>query len=206
VPDTTTLVVFATASFVLAVVPGPNVTVIVAQALARGTLAGLAVVLGTQIGVLAMVAVVALGLQAIAGFMAWAFDWVKLAGAAYLIVLGFTMLRASGRLEGPGIEAPGSLWRLVLQGCLVLWSNPKALIFIGAFIPQFVDTAQPALPQVLALGLVFMVVAALTDSAYALLAGRARRAITAARVRFVRRVAGGLLMAGGVWLALARRA
>lgn len=169
--DTTTLITFFTASFILAVVPGPNVTVIIGNALSRGTLAGLVAVAGTQVGVLSMVLVVAVGLDALVSFMGWAFDWVKLLGAAYLVWLGFNMLRSTGQLGGEKEIKPKSHWTLALQGCFVLWSNPKALIFFGAFIPQFVDVGQPTFPQIMALGLIFMFVALITDAAYAVLAG-----------------------------------
>lgn len=204
--DTTTLIAFSTACFILAVVPGPNVTVIIGNALSRGTLAGLAVVAGTQVGVLSMVFVVAIGLETLVSFMGWAFDWIKLLGAAYLIYLGFTMIRSNGQLETETGTKPKSLWRLALQGCLVLWSNPKALIFFGAFIPQFIDVGQPAFPQIIALGLIFMLIAAITDAAYAVLAGSARHALTRTRVKLVSRVSGVILMCGGVWLALQKRA
>ncbi len=205
-PDTASLLAFIAACFVIAVVPGPTVTVIIASALSRGTLAGLAIIAGTQLGLVSMILVVAAGLEALVSFMGWAFDWVKLLGAAYLVWLGIGMLRASGRLQ------PGRPARLkttggyVAQGFLVIWANPKALIFFGAFLPQFVDLSSPTFPQILLLGVLFMVVAGLTDSLYAILAGQARRLITTARVRAVNRVSGMLLIAGGTWLALQKRA
>lgn len=204
--DPATMIAFITACFVLAVVPGPNVTVIIGNALSRGTLAGLAVVGGTQVGVFCMVLVVALGMQALVVFMGWAFDWIKLIGAAYLIWLGINMMRSSGKLGGEAALPPKSPWQLALQGCLVLWSNPKALIFFGAFIPQFIDPSQPAFGQVMVLGAVFMLVATITDGAYAVLAGGARHALTAARVRVVSRVSGLVLICGGLWLAMQKRA
>lgn len=202
-----TLITFVTASFVLAVVPGPTVTVIIANALARGTLAGLAIILGTQLGLITMIAVVALGLQAIIAFMGFAFDWIKLLGAAYLIWLGFNMLRSRGDLAlGAAAPRPRSYGRLVVQGFLVIWSNPKALLFYGAFLPQFVDLSRPTFPQIVVLGVIFMLVASMTDSLYALLAGQARHLLSSARVRIVSRVSGAILMAGGLWLALLKRA
>ena len=78
------------------------------------------------------------------------------------------------------------------------------MVFFGAFIPQFVDMSQDHLPQVALLGVTFMVVAALTDGAYALLAGRVRSFFSARRTRFLSRVSGGVMIGGGVWLALTR--
>lgn len=204
--DLTTLVTFSIACFVLAVVPGPNVTVIIANALSRGTLAGLAVVAGTQVGVFSMIVVVAFGLEAMVSFMGWAFDWIKLLGAAYLIWLGVNMLRSKGELASSEATKSKSLFQLGVQGAMVLWSNPKALIFFGAFIPQFINVQAPAFPQIIVLGLIFMLIATLTDGAYALLAGSARHLLTAARIRIVSKIAGIILVFGGIWLALQKRA
>ncbi len=96
--DLSLLIPYVGACFVLAAVPGPTVTVIVADALLRGTGAGLAIVAGTPAGVLVMTLIVALGMQALVGFMGAAFDWIKLIGAAYLIWLGYKMLRSDGNL------------------------------------------------------------------------------------------------------------
>lgn len=201
-----TLVPYLGACFLLAIVPGPTVTVIVANALARGTGAGLAIVAGTQAGFFVMTLVVALGMQALVAFMGWAFDWIKLVGAAYLIWLGWKMWRSNGDLGSARVEKDKSRMRMAMEGFLVILSNPKALIFLGAFLPQFVDVSQPTFPQVVALGLFFMLVAGSTDAIYAIVAGRARGLLSAARVRFVSRASGLLLMAGGVWLALQKRA
>ena len=136
----TTLIPYLGACFLLAIVPGPTVTVILANSLKGGTLAGLAIIAGTQLGLVTMIVVVALGLEAVMGFMAFAFDWIKLAGAAYLVWLGFNMLRSSGHLGQAAVGPAKSYRRLVLDGFLVIWSNPKALIFLGAFLPQFVTS------------------------------------------------------------------
>lgn len=204
--DLTTLIPYLGACFLLAIVPGPTVTVIVANALARGTGAGLAIVAGTQAGFLVMTLVVALGMQALVAFMGWAFDWIKLIGAAYLVWLGWKMWRSSGELGEARAERTKSRLAMAVEGFLVILSNPKALIFLGAFLPQFVDVTQPTFPQVMILGLFFMLVAGSTDAIYAIIAGRARGLLSAARVRVISRVSGLILMAGGVWLALQKRA
>jgi threonine/homoserine/homoserine lactone efflux protein len=200
-----TLIPYLGACVLLAIVPGPTVTVILANSLRSGTLAGLAIIAGTQLGLVTMILVVGLGLQAVMGFMAFAFDWIKLAGAAYLIWLGFNMLRSKGDL---GVAAAGpakSYRRLMLDGFLVIWSNPKALIFLGAFLPQFVAKEGATFPQVAVLGLLFMLVAGISDSLYAVLGGRARGMLSQARVKILSRVSGAILMVGGVWLALVKQ-
>ncbi len=200
------LAAYLVACLALAIVPGPTVTVIVANSLQRGTAAGLAIIAGTQAGVLLMTLVVALGMQALIAFMGWAFDWIKLIGAAYLIWLGYKMLRSDGRLGTAVAEKTKSNFGIAVEGFLVLLSNPKMLIFLGAFLPQFVVPTQPTFPQVMVLGLIFMAIAGATDCVYAVVAGRARGLLSAVRVRLVSRVSGVILMLGGVWLALQKRA
>jgi threonine/homoserine/homoserine lactone efflux protein len=204
--DLATLLPYLGACFLLAIVPGPTVTVIIANALARGTGAGLAIVAGTQAGFFIMTLVVALGMQALVAFMGWAFDWIKLGGAAYLVWLGWKMWRSNGEIGAGAIDTDRSRWSVALQGFLVILSNPKVLIFLGAFLPQFVDINQPTFPQVMILGVFFMLVAGSTDAIYAIIAGRARGLLSAARVQLVSRASGLLLMAGAIWLATMKRA
>jgi threonine/homoserine/homoserine lactone efflux protein len=90
------------------------------------------------------------------------------------------------------------------QGFLVLMSNPKALLLFGAFIPQFVDPNGNYVGQVVLLGVTAMAVAGASDTAYALLTGRARALLSPRRIRIVSRVSGGFLIGGGLWLAFAR--
>jgi len=202
----TTFFAYSAACLLLAIVPGPTVTVIIASSLARGTKAGLMNILGTQIGMLSMMIVVAFGLEAVVSFMGWAFDWIKLAGAAYLIWIGINMLRSDGHL-GEGRATPERTpLQDAMRGFLVIWSNPKALIFLGALLPQFVDKTQPTFFQIILLGLIFMAIASTTDSMYAILAGRMRHLLTAARVKLVSRLSGAVLICGGLWLSLLKRA
>lgn len=196
---------YIAACFLFSIVPGPSVTVVVANSLSGGTRAGFFTVLGTEISMLSMVTIVALGLEAVMAVVAGAFEIIKLAGAAYLVWIGWKMFTASGRLE---LHAAGDrlpLGRYIWQGALVNWSNPKTLLFLGAFLPQFVDLSRPAFGQIMVLGLIVMAVATATDMFYALLAGRARQLLTIARVRMMNRVSGVILMLGGVWLALQKR-
>ena len=132
------------------------------------------------------------------------FDWVRLAGAAYLVWLGIKLIRSP--VEGVGSDAPPPPPRggFFLQGLLVSLSNPKVLVFFGAFIPQFVDMSRDHASQVALLGVTFMVIAAITDGLYALLAGRARSFFSARRTRLLSRVSGGFMIGGGIWLALTR--
>jgi len=204
-----TYITFVLACIVLVIVPGPNVTVIIANSLRLGVRAGLASVAGTQLGIFVVLMVLAAGLQVIVAQLALVFDWIRLVGAAYLVWLGIRLLRSSGRLGDPdgghGLPKGSSDWACFWQGCIVFLANPKALLFFGAFIPQFVDPAGNAFWQTIFLGLTFMAVAAIFDSVYAIAAGGARGWLTRSRVKAVERVSGLCMIGGGVWLALARR-
>lgn len=197
------LIAFAVASFFIVVVPGPTVTVIVANSLRDGAKAGFLNVAGTQAGLAVMIVIVALGLETVVALMAEWFFIVKLIGAAYLIWLGIKLWRSDGDIGGADTRKPrmGYFW----QGVVVILTNPKILVLFGAFIPQFVDPAGSAFWQTLTLGGIFMVVATVFDSLYVLLASRAGKALTQARVRLVEKVSGTLLIAGGVWMATLRR-
>lgn len=202
--DPSIIITLFLASAVVAIVPGPNVSLIVANALRKGTRAGLANVAGTQLGVLTMIGVLALGLEAVVAFMGEAFVYLKLAGAAYLVYLGYKLLRSDGTVATRA-GSSRSLTGYVVQGFLVLWSNPKALLFFGAFIPPFVNPAYDTSLQVMVYGGVFMVTATVLDSGYAILAGRAGRLLTRQRVRIAEKIGGSVLIAGGLGLALTRR-
>src|SRR3569623_2339051 len=119
-----TLIPYLGACAILAIVPGPTVTVILANSLRSGPLAGLSIIAGTQLGLVTMIVVVALGLQAVMGFMAFAFDWIKLAGGAYLVWLGFNMLMSKGELGTAAAGTDKSYRRLMLDGFITIWSNP----------------------------------------------------------------------------------
>lgn len=197
------LLTFALASALIVVVPGPTVTVIVANSLRHGAAAGLWNVAGTQAGLAIMVAVLAFGFAAVVAVVGEAFFWLKLAGAAYLVWLGVKLLRGDGRLaEGGRARANGSFF---WQGFFVIWSNPKALFFLGAFLPQFVDPSRDPIAQTALLGATFMTIATLLDGSYALLAGKTGMLLARRNVRLVELFGGTCLIGGGLWLALSRR-
>jgi threonine/homoserine/homoserine lactone efflux protein len=194
---------FIAACVALALLPGPIVTLVIANGLRHGTRAALTNIAGVQAALAIVIGILAIGLTSLMATMGYWFDWVRLAGAAYLIWLGIRLIRQP--VEGVEAEAPppprGGFF---LQGFLVALSNPKLLVFFGAFIPQFVDMNQDHLSQVALLGVTFMVVSGLTDAAYALLAGRVRSFFSGQRTRSLSRVSGGFMIGGGIWLALTR--
>jgi homoserine/homoserine lactone efflux protein len=194
---------FLLATIVITIVPGPAVTMVVANSLTHGTRAGLLNVAGAQLALALLIGVILVGLASIIETMGWWFDWVRLAGAAYLIWIGIKLLRSSGELAESG-RAPAPRGGFFLQGFLVMLSNPKALLFFGAFIPQFVDPRGNYVGQVILLGATAMVVAIFSDGGYAVLSGRARHLLSRRRVQLASRIGGACLIGGGVWLAFAR--
>jgi threonine/homoserine/homoserine lactone efflux protein len=192
---------YVLACIVLVIVPGPTVTLIVANSMRYGARAGMINIAGTQLGLAVMIGLVVVGLASLIETVEWWFDWVRLAGACYLVWLGVRFLRAPETTVQP-VQAPRG--GFFLQGFLVLISNPKALLLFGAFIPQFVDPKGDYVGQVLLLGATAMVVALVFDSAYAVLTGRAAALLAPGRVRLVSRISGLFLIGGGAWLAIAR--
>ena len=196
-------IAYIVACFVIALVPGPTVTVIVANSLAHGSRAGLLNVAGTQLGLALMMAILVVGLSSVIAAMGWLFDWLRWAGAAYLVWLGWKLLRAPEAMvdiQKSSVPKGGFL----LQGFLVLMANPKALLWFGAFIPQFIDPTGNYVGQIVVLGVTAMAVALVSDGAYAVVTGRASAMLSRKRMRLVSRLSGGFLIGGGIWLALTR--
>jgi threonine/homoserine/homoserine lactone efflux protein len=173
-PELHTFVIFAAASAAFLAVPGPSVIYIISRSLAEGRTAGIVSALGIQCGGLVHVTAATIGVSALLASSATAFSIVKYAGAAYLIVLGIRRL-LDGEEHEDGDGAPADRKQLFWQGVLVNSLNPKTALFFLAFLPQFVDPDRGAVaPQVLALGVLFLVLATLSDSTYALVAGSVR--------------------------------
>src|SRR6202158_5072044 len=147
---------FVAACIALALLPGPVVTLVIANGLRHGTRAALTNIAGVQAGLAIVIGIVAIGLTSLMATMGYWFDWVRFAGAAYLVWLGVKLIRAP--VAAVDAQAPppprGGFF---LQGLLVLLSNPKVLVFFGAFIPQFMDMTQDPVSQVTLLGVTFMV-------------------------------------------------
>lgn len=175
-PEPGALAVFVFAALVLLVIPGPAVLYIVAQSISRGRLAGIVSMLGIQVGGLVHVAAAAAGLSALLVRSAVAFNVVKYAGAAYLIYLGLRRFLGREEAAGPGAPPARSLRSLFAQGVVVNVLNPKTALFFFSFLPQFVDVEAGSVAlQIGTLGLVFIMLAMLSDGLYALAAGSAAR-------------------------------
>jgi len=175
VPSSMSLLGFVAAALVLLLIPGPGVLYVVARSLSQGHGAGLVSVLGLSVGALVHVAAATAGLSAILLASATAFATIKALGAGYLIYLGIRTLFSRRPTVGVSASTPRSLYRLFTHGVLVSVLNPKIGIFFLAFLPQFVEPSRGPVPQqVLLLGLIYVALALVTDSAYAILAGNLR--------------------------------
>ncbi|RVT50056.1 LysE family translocator [Rubrivivax albus] len=163
------LAAFATASLVLALTPGPGVLFIVARTLAAGRRAGLAAVAGVAAGNLANAVAASLGLAAVFALWPPAYNGVRWAGGGVLLWMAVQSWRRAG-LEAAA-QAPGGERQDAHQAFWVALLNPKTTLFFAALLPPFLDPAAPAAPQSLALGALFVTIAAATDCGYALAAG-----------------------------------
>jgi threonine/homoserine/homoserine lactone efflux protein len=195
---------FVAATAVLMLIPGPNVALIVANSVAHGTRFGLLTVAGTASGVVVQLALTVLGASAALDFLAAGFDWLRWAGVAYLVWLGIAAWRAPPVDLTQVRSQARSARAIYLRGLLVCLTNPKTLLFCGAFLPQFVAPGADTMHQLVLLAVTFFVVSTVLDSLWALLAGRLR-ALLVARARLRNRVTGGLLIGAGLGLALARK-
>lgn len=209
-PDPTSLTLYIAAAFLLAVTPGPGLFYVAARSLAGGRAEGIASSLGTGLGGMAHVVAGAFGVSALVLASAELFTTFKLAGAAYLVWIGYRTLRAARRdgTTAMGDAAPpvGS-GRAFREGVLVEALNPKTAAFFLAFVPQFVDPAAgPVALQFLVLGAVSVILNTLVDLGIAAGAGRLRRAVARpGLIRRLREASGAAMIALGLGLALARR-
>lgn len=195
---------FLLASLVLAVTPGPGVLYIVTRSLVHGQRGGLVSAAGVALGNLGNMLAAAGGLAALFAVSSLAFAAVRYAGALYLVWLGVQMLRTSDDAASAALPAMASLRRVFRDGFVVALLNPKTAVFFAAFLPQFLSPQAPAMSQAIFLGCLFVAIAAVTDTAYALVAGAAAPALVRSGVRRIGRLVGGSVFIGlGVFAALA---
>lgn len=222
---------FSLAAFALIVIPGPSVLFVIARSLSMGRRGGLLSLLGNALGMLPAIALVALGVGTIVAQSVVVFTIIKFAGAAYLVYLGVQAIRhrnvhleASPDQSGPSNQPAQSVLsgpaaqttqvpqiarrqpslRLLREGFIVGVTNPKSLVFFVAVLPQFVSHSSPAIPLQLAiLGLIFFVIALLSDSVWALMASSARQWFARNPKRISQMNAGGGVVMIGLGGALA---
>ena len=204
-PSLSTYALFIATALALLAIPGPAVLYVVGRSIDQGRTAGLASVLGITTGTIVHITAATVGLSSLVLASKVAFDAVRYVGAAYLVLLGIRRLLMRGAEEEAGGRPPRTLRRLYTQGLVVNLLNPKTIVFIFAFIPQFVDVgAGHVWLQILLLGLTFAGLGLMSDSLYAVVAGTvADRLRGTALVARVERWFGGTVLIGlGVAAAL----
>jgi threonine/homoserine/homoserine lactone efflux protein len=202
----TNLLTFALAATLLIAVPGPSVLFVIGRTLALGRKGGLLSVLGNALGELLQIAAVALGVGVVLAQSVALFTIVKFAGAAYLVYLGIQAIRhRGGTTTTADPSRSASTWRVLREGFVVGATNPKSIVFFVAVLPQFVDYSSGAIPlQLGTLGAVFLLIALVSDSAWALAAGTARHwfARSPKRISTLGTTGGAMMIALGGTLAL----
>ncbi|HEX3939075.1 MAG TPA: LysE family translocator [Xanthobacteraceae bacterium] len=193
---------FLVITVVLIVTPGPIVTLVIATGVSQGIRAALITVAGTSAGNALLLGVIAFGLSWVLHNAAVLFELLRWAGAAYLVWLGIQAWRHAGAVAA---VRPGTV--NFSRGFAVALTNPKTIAFFTAFLPQFVDPHLPAARQLVVMCAVTVVLAALSDSLWAISAGLGRGwFLNPVRAKILGRLSGAVLIGGGVWLSLVRRA
>jgi threonine/homoserine/homoserine lactone efflux protein len=205
-PSLSTYALFLATGLALLVVPGPAVLYVVTRSIEMGRAGGIASVAGITTATVVLIGLAAAGLSSLILASRGAFETVKYVGAAYLVFLGLRRLLTRDPDEAPAETVPRTRQRAYVQGVVVNLTNPKTIVFVFAFIPQFVDSqAGDVWLQVLVLGLSFAGLGFLSDSVYALVAGTVAERLrgSAGIARFERWFGGcvlvGLGIAAAVW-------
>ncbi len=205
---------FFAASWVIAISPGSGAVLAMSHGLAYGVRQAGATIAGLQLGLSVVLLIAGVGVGALLLASATAFTVVKVAGAGYLLWLGFRQWRApvnatAAPADGQAlVKHPGlpSVRERVLTGFMTNVTNPKGIVFMVAVLPQFIDPARPLWLQLLVLLCTSIGVDTVVMHGYAFLASRAQRWLATAKARRAQnRVFGGVLMAMGASLLLVKR-
>ena len=192
------LLYFIIASFLVVIVPGPTVSLIIANSLKFGVKAGLLNILGTQIGVLILIFLLALGFEFISPFVDQIIKTVRILGAIYLIILGIITFNSKINLNNNQSEKYNK--RFILQGLIVILTNPKIFLFLGSFLPQFISLEHSISFQIIYFGLLFVLIATIFDSCYALIFGKFRNLIAKKYLKILNLIGSAILVLVGLWL------
>lgn len=196
---------FVVATTIMIALPGPSVLLTVAHSISFGWQRALSTVAGATMGIAVQLIVAAIGLTSLLNVVAEAFEWLRWTGAAYLVYLGIKQWRsASEPLEFDTSSV--SKTNLFVQGLIITITNPKSLIFIAAFLPQFINAERPLGLQFAFIVPTFLVITFTVTSVWALVAGKVSGFLQSKRAfQSVLRTAGGLMIVAGMGLALTRR-
>ncbi len=192
------IIYFIFASFLVVIVPGPTVSLIISNSLQYGTKAGLLNVLGTQFGVFILLILLVFGFNIISPLLEQIIKIIRIFGAIYLIVLGILAFKADLNLENNKVGKFEK--KYFLQGLFVILTNPKIFLFLGAFIPQFINLENSVSHQITYFGILFIIVATIFDSAYAFIFGKFRDLMVNKYLKVVNKVGGSILVFVGIWM------
>jgi len=196
---------FAAASAVMLLIPGPTALLVASYALSHGRRSALMTVAGVVAGDFISLTLSLAGLGALLAASATLFTVVKFIGAAYLIWLGVKLWRSDANIDAAAADVSGG--RMFGHALLVTAFNPKGITFFVAFLPQFLDSTAPLLPQMIVVEITFLALSACNVLFYAFMAARARRAIRRPQVlRVVNRIGGSLLVGAGIAAFAVKRA
>ncbi|MGE0236508.1 LysE family translocator [Methylocystis sp.] len=195
---------FIAATVALAILPGPNVALITANSVAYGRRFGLITVLGTSVAMAPQLALTVLGMTGVLTLAGEMIEWIRWAGVAYLVYLGVQAWRAPVIDLSRVQPQPRSARSIFLRGFLVSSSNPKTLLFYGAFFPQFVTPEGDVMLQLAMLCLSFLIVMSALDSCWAILADRLR-GLLGTRGRLRNHLTGAFYLVAAAGLASAKR-
>jgi threonine/homoserine/homoserine lactone efflux protein len=195
---------FIAASVILILMPGPNVAVIVASSISRGARYGLLTVAGTSSAMVIQLGVMVLGISGVLNFSANWFEWFRWLGVFYLFYLGVQAWRSPAHAAIEAAPQGKTPRQIYMRGFFVSLTNPKTLLFYGAFLPQFVSEPQNRTVQLLILAATFLVLAICLDSLWALGSSWLQRKIKL-RSRLWSRITGGTLFSAAGALALSQR-
>jgi homoserine/homoserine lactone efflux protein len=203
-----TWLAFVVASWLISLSPGAGAISCMTAGMRYGYARATWNILGLQLGILFVLAIVAAGLGAIIAASTTLFTAIKWLGAAYLVYLGIQQWRApAAPVTEAGTDVSGTPRQLVMRGFLVNATNPKGIVFMLAVLPQFIDPALPQLPQYAICGATLFFTDLVVMSGYTGLAARVLRLLREPQhVRWVNRTFGGLFVAAGAVLATFRRA
>jgi threonine/homoserine/homoserine lactone efflux protein len=193
---------FLVITTVLVITPGPIVTLVIATGASQGVRPALVTVAGTSAGNALLLSAIAFGLNWVLQNAAELFEALRWIGAAYLVYLGI----GAWRHAGMGTAQPPRQRVNFARGLIVALFNPKTIAFFTAFLPQFIDPRLPAHPQLAAMCAASVLIAAITDTSWAIASGLGRAFfVKPARAKLLGRASGAVLIGGGIWLSLARR-
>ncbi len=203
--DVNVFIAFCIATAIMIALPGPSVAVTVAHSISFGWKNALYTVLGATVAIAIQLLIAAIGLASLLHIAAEVFAWIRWAGAGYLVYLGVRQWQSANKAIDFNAP-PASKMNLFVQGLAVTVLNPKCLVFIAAFLPQFIDAARPVGVQLAIIIPTFLLITFSVASIWAIAAGSARTALINSNVSIpMMRGAGGLMILAGLGMALARR-